>query len=119
MVREFDQRAVYQVFGQVTAPAAGAVIAVTAPLFEWSYIVSVIISVADTLAVGKRIDVQLRDPDDAYTWIVFGSVAAGGSLWAETRRTLIGQNFKIRAVAGIAGAAGSVYTASISMWMVP
>jgi len=119
MVREFDQRAIYQTYGQVVAPAAGAVIATTPAIFEWDYIVSFVISAADTAAVAKRIDVQLYWPPFDMEFDILGSVAPPGALWTEVRRTRIAQDMTIRAVAGAAGANNSVYTASIKMWMVP
>jgi len=115
----FDALPTAYVSDQVTAPVAGAVIADTGQLAAGDYVVVYALSVADTVAVGKRIDVQHRDAANAATLKILSSVATGTGMWGETKRFAIATNERVRAVNGVAGAASSVYTASIGAWRVP
>ncbi len=119
LAQEFNRTPTAFVSGQVTAPAIGAVIADTGQLAAADYVVAFVLSIADTVAVGKRIDVQHRDAANAATLKILGSTPAPTGLWAETRRYSIALNERVRAVNGVAGAASSVYTATIGVWRVP
>lgn len=106
-------------FGQVTAPAAGALIADTGNLDLNPYFFQFCLCVSDTVTVGKRIDLQWRNDIDTVTVQILASTPAATSLYGMTGAKNLTVNQSVRAVAGVAGAASSVYTASITVWLVP
>lgn len=119
LVRQFDPTATIIAFGQVTAPVAGAIICTTGSLPNGNYIFQYVLSVSDTVAVGKGITVQVRNSIDTVTRAIVGATPAATSLAADKKRFAISANELLRAVAGVAGAAGSVYTAVIGAWPIP
>lgn len=105
--------------GQVTSPAAGAVIANFAFSTGGPYSIYFCLSASDAFAVGKRIDLEWTNAAGTVVYARLASVAPGGGMSAilGTRAYVINQ--VIRAIVPVAGDAGSVYTAVIAAWRSP
>lgn len=102
--------------GEVAAPAIGAVICDTGNLPAGEYLVEYSLAAMDTVAVGKGMRVEHRDAGDANTIHRLGGVVAGGQVAGVLTRVTVAQDESIRVIAGTAaGAASSLYLASVSV----
>lgn len=103
-----------EVSGDLTAPAAAAMVADTGPLAAGVYLVEVAIAFADTLAAGKVAHAEHRDGANGANVARLGSCSAGDSTFVVARRLTLAANERVRVVnGGVAGAAGSVLSAAI------
>ena len=101
------------------APAANSVIADTGQLAVGSYAVEYSLAAMDTVAVGKGMVVEHRNAANTATVHRLGGCSAGDSVMGDVRRVTVAANERIRVIAGTAaGAASSLYVASISVYPV-
>ena len=106
-------------FGQVVAPAAGAVVAEMLIIRGATFFVWFCLSVADTPAVGRRIDLEWRNAANAVTLDIVASTPAGSSRSGTILPLVFADQQRLRAVVGAAGDANSVYTATMNIWSPP
>lgn len=106
-----------RVSGSATAPAGAALIADTGQLAAGIYRVEVMLGFADTLAAGKALVVEHRNAGNTAqlaNGIQAHHSAGSGAGWLVFERVVVAANERIRVSnAAIAGAAGSVASATI------
>ncbi len=105
--------------GQVVAPAAGAVVASFSFPAAGSYSIYFSLSVSDVGAVGKRLDLQWTNALGTIVFAIIASAAWGSGVSETYGARVYASGHLIRAVVGVAGDPGSVYTASMAAWRMP